>query len=259
MNFITLGATDLAIASLLVIINGGLSLMLGLGLERQLLIAAARMVVQLSLMGLVLKTLFALVSPLWTAVAALIMVLFAGHEASARQRKRFSGWWTYGLGTSSMMAAGLIVTVLALTTQIKPDPWYDPRYALPLLGMILGNTMNGVALVERSYYRCGSGKKCGRSALGTGPRYTHSNEWRRSRSGSNRFDSYYKCHGSSWHCLATRNDDGANSRRHSTGGSREVSNSYYVFNRWRYGTWPPIRGLRRRVQVKRLPTAVAFG
>ena len=45
-----------------------------------------------------------------------------------------------------MMAAGLIVTVLALTTQIKPDPWYDPRYALPLLGMILGNTMNGVAL-----------------------------------------------------------------------------------------------------------------
>ncbi|MBT8002298.1 MAG: ABC transporter permease, partial [Rhodospirillales bacterium] len=88
MNFITLGATDLALASLLVIINGGLSLMLGLGLERQLLIAAARMVVQLSLMGLVLKTLFALVSPLWTAVAALIMVLFAGHEASARQRKR---------------------------------------------------------------------------------------------------------------------------------------------------------------------------
>jgi putative ABC transport system permease protein len=146
MNFITLGAVDLALASVLVIINGGLSLALGLGLERQLLIAATRMVIQLSLMGLVLKALFALVSPFWTAVAALIMVLFAGHEASARQRKRFSGWWTYGLGTSSMMAAGLIVTVLALTTQIKPDPWYDPRYALPLLGMILGNTMNGVAL-----------------------------------------------------------------------------------------------------------------
>jgi putative ABC transport system permease protein len=55
MNFITLGATDLALASLLVIINAGLSLMLGLRLERQLLIAAVRMVVQLSLMGLVLK------------------------------------------------------------------------------------------------------------------------------------------------------------------------------------------------------------
>jgi putative ABC transport system permease protein len=125
MNFISLGVTDLALASLLIIINGALSLVLGLGLERQLIIAACRMVVQLSLVGIVLKTLFAIVSPFWTAVAALVMVLFAGYEASARQRRKLSGWWTYGIGTSSMMAAGIVVTVLALTTQIKPDPWCD--------------------------------------------------------------------------------------------------------------------------------------
>jgi putative ABC transport system permease protein len=39
------------------------------------------MVVQLALVGLVLTTLFSLVSPLWTGIAALAMVLFAGHEA----------------------------------------------------------------------------------------------------------------------------------------------------------------------------------
>jgi putative ABC transport system permease protein len=38
------------------------------------------------------------------------------------------------------------VTILALTTQVRPDPWYDPRYAIPLLGMILGNGMTGVSL-----------------------------------------------------------------------------------------------------------------
>jgi len=33
-----------------------------------------------------------------------------------------------------------------LTSALRPDPWYDPRYGLPLLGMILGNTMTGVSL-----------------------------------------------------------------------------------------------------------------
>ena len=46
------------------------------------------MVVQLALVGLVLTTLFSLVSPLWTGLAALAMVLFAGHEAAQRQDRR---------------------------------------------------------------------------------------------------------------------------------------------------------------------------
>jgi len=40
----------------------------------------------------------------------------------------------------------MIVIVLGLTTQVRPDPWYDPRYAIPLFGMILGNTMTGISL-----------------------------------------------------------------------------------------------------------------
>ncbi len=146
MNYIELGYGDIALASLLLIINAALSLLLGLGMARHLLVAAVRMVVQLTLMGLVLKTLFAMTSPTWTAVAAVLMVLFAGREAGARLGRRFQGLWTYGLGTSSMLMAGGVITVLALTSLLRPDPWYDPRYALPLLGMILGNTMNAVAL-----------------------------------------------------------------------------------------------------------------
>jgi putative ABC transport system permease protein len=36
--------------------------------------------------------------------------------------------------------------VLALVFVIRPDPWYTPQYTIPLLGMLLGNTMNGIAL-----------------------------------------------------------------------------------------------------------------
>ncbi len=80
MSYIELSTADLALAALLVVINGGLSLALQLGLERQLAIATLRMIVQLFLVGLVLTTLFELVSPLWTSLAALAMVAFAGRE-----------------------------------------------------------------------------------------------------------------------------------------------------------------------------------
>lgn len=143
---ITLGVADLALAASLLLIDGALSLWLRLGLEKRLLLAAARMVVQLLLIGLVLEWLFTVATPAWTGFAALAMVLFAGREAMARQERRYAGWWGYGLGTTAMMTSSVLVTVFALTTQVRPDPWFDPRYAIPMLGMILGNTMTGVSL-----------------------------------------------------------------------------------------------------------------
>ena len=146
MTYISIGYGHLALAAVFLVVNGGLSIALNLGLERQLAIATVRMTVQLLLVGLVLTTLFSLVSPLWTAAAALAMILFAGREVMARQVRRLGGFWSYGLGTGCMLVSGSLVTIFALLTQIHADPWYHPRYALPLLGMILGNTMTGISL-----------------------------------------------------------------------------------------------------------------
>lgn len=145
-SYIALSYWQLATASVFVLINAALSVLLGLKVHRSLVFPAIRMVVQLSLVGLVLTALFSVVSPLWTGLAALVMVLFAGHEAAQRQERRLSGWWSYGLGTGCMMMASVVVTVFALLTALQPTPWYDPRYAIPLLGMILGNCMTGVGL-----------------------------------------------------------------------------------------------------------------
>jgi putative ABC transport system permease protein len=145
-TYISLDYVDLGLAALLLVLNGALSIWLRLAMERQLLIAALRMCVQLGLMGLVLKALFALVSPWLTGLAVVVMVAFAGREVMARQETRFRGFWAYGLGTTSVLFAGTLVTVFALATQIQADPWYHPRYAIPLLGMILGNTMTGIAI-----------------------------------------------------------------------------------------------------------------
>jgi UDP-glucose/iron transport system permease protein len=106
-SYIALNYLELAAASVLVFINAGLSVVFGLRVHRSLLIAAIRMMVQLTLVGLVLTTLFSVVSPLWTGLAALGMVLFAGHEATQRQERRLSGWWSYGLGTGCMMMSSV--------------------------------------------------------------------------------------------------------------------------------------------------------
>ncbi len=146
MTYIQLSYGDLVLPALLVVMDGALSVVHSLKLERQLAIATVRMVIQLVLVGYVLTFLFAVVSPLWTALAALVMVLFASREIVARQKRRLPGIWSYGLGAACTMLAAGTVTMFALLTQLRPDPWYHPRYALPLLGMILGNTMTGISL-----------------------------------------------------------------------------------------------------------------
>ena len=146
MTTVPLDAADLALAAMLVVLNAGLSLRLGLALERPLLVAATRTAVQLFLVGFVIKALFALDSALWSGLMALVMVLAAGYEVRARQARRFTGAWAYGLGTLSVATGAGLVTLLALMAVVQPEPWHQPRYAIPLLGMVLGNAMTGVSL-----------------------------------------------------------------------------------------------------------------
>src|SRR3546814_1967781 len=133
MNYISLDTWDLARAALLLVSVAALSLRLHLRIERRLLLAGLRCALQLALVGLVLTKRFEMVSPWWTGLAALAMVLFAGREIMARQQRGFQPLWAYGIGTSAMLMAATLVTIFALTTAVRPDPWYDPRYALPLL------------------------------------------------------------------------------------------------------------------------------
>jgi putative ABC transport system permease protein len=141
-----LSTLDLTLAALLVLGVAALSLHLQLGLSRQMILAGIRTTLQLLLIGLVLKVLFSHAHLAWVALLALVMLLIASREVMMRQGRRFRGWWGYGLGALSMFISSFSVTLLSLTVIIAHTPWYSPQYAIPLLGMLLGNTMNGVAL-----------------------------------------------------------------------------------------------------------------
>jgi ABC-type iron transport system FetAB ATPase subunit len=126
LSYIQLTYGDLLLPALLVLMNGVLSIALHLRLERNLLVATIRMCIQLILVGYVLTFLFAAVSLFWTAVAALAMILFASREVTARQKRQLSGLWSYGLGAGCTLLAGGTVTIFALLTQLRPEPWYHP-------------------------------------------------------------------------------------------------------------------------------------
>jgi UDP-glucose/iron transport system permease protein len=146
MNPILLTPFDIAIAAVLIVLDGVLSLALRLRLHRQLAWAAARMVVQLVLVGFILRLVFAIASPLATLAVVLVMVAIAGREVGARPEQRLGRIGNYAVGASAVAIATFLTAILALTTAIRPQPWYDVRYAIPLVGIILGNVLNSGSL-----------------------------------------------------------------------------------------------------------------
>jgi putative ABC transport system permease protein len=145
MNETPLSALDLAIAGTLVLLNGALSVVLGLGIARSLIVAGVRMVVQLLLVGLVLRTVFHLGSPWLVAGVLAAMLGSAAWETMARQQRRFTGHWGYSLGAGTITIATLPVTALAIAI-LRPDPWFAPQFAVPMFGIVLGNAMSGIAV-----------------------------------------------------------------------------------------------------------------
>lgn len=157
MNYQDLSAADLAIAASLILINGALSLMLKLGLERQLLWASLRTVVQLLAVGYVLGWVFAFAY--WYVVLPLmcLMTVVAGISAAGRGKRTYAGQLADSI--VSVWASSWLVTAIGLFVIIRIRPWYEPQYAIPILGMILGNTLTGVSLgIERMTQELTSGR-----------------------------------------------------------------------------------------------------
>jgi putative ABC transport system permease protein len=117
---------------------------LRLGLARSLLLASSRMVVQLLLVGLVLGYVFSLNRPLPVLAIALVMASLAGVSAVNRSQRRFRGVWWDSLLT--ITGSAFVVTGLSLVGVLRVRPWFEAQYAIPLLGMVLGNSLNAVSL-----------------------------------------------------------------------------------------------------------------
>jgi len=139
-----LSLADVAVAAGLLLVAGVVSIVLRLGLERRLAVGAVRAVVQLMGVGYVLKLVFSERYPAATAVMAAVMVVTASRAATGRVERTFPGMSR--LAFLSLVIAGTVTVWLATQVIIGARPWYTPRVMIPLLGMVLGNGLNGIAV-----------------------------------------------------------------------------------------------------------------
>ncbi|WP_288998083.1 iron export ABC transporter permease subunit FetB [uncultured Psychrobacter sp.] len=142
--FLTYG--DIALASSLILIVLMVSWCLRLHLTKTLLMAALRTVVQLSFIGLILAWVFA--REQWYEVLSIltIMTLIAGSAAKNRVKRRYKGLFINTLLAVSVSA--VLVTAIAILVILEVQPWYTPQFVIPILGLILGNSLTAISLTS---------------------------------------------------------------------------------------------------------------
>ena len=147
MSYVEISPARLSVGVALIVVALGISRAMGLGLGKDLVVGAIRAAAQLLLIGYALAFVFGHETPWWTMVALIIMVAVAT-ATSVRRVEHSPG--TRALLPYAFIAlasgAGLaLVPVFALV--LRPHPWFEARYLIPISGMMLSSAMNVVAQV----------------------------------------------------------------------------------------------------------------
>jgi len=145
-DLIELSYWDIGYALLMVAFLAILLAYYRLGVTRSLGIACIRLIAQLSLIGYVLRYLFDEGKLLYVALMALVMLLAASREIMVNQKRRLRGISAWGIGAATLFVSSFAVALYGIFIVVRPDPWYLPQYTIPLLGMIMSNTMSAISL-----------------------------------------------------------------------------------------------------------------
>ena len=120
------------------------SIVLKLGLVKDLWVGTVRTFCQLLLMGFVLKFIFTNVNFFFIIGLFLWMVFWAAKIINGRiKEKPFDLQWTIFI---SMAVTYILVSSITTGGVLLSDPWYEPKLFIPLAGMVVGNSMNAIAL-----------------------------------------------------------------------------------------------------------------
>lgn len=124
--------------------------MFGVRQIRSTLIAVARMVVQLFLIGLYLRYLFEWNSPwiniLWVLLMVVVASLTASHRTRLRRRVVLLPLMAGLLGAALVVGLYFLVFVLRL-----PHP-FDARYFIPIMGILMGNMLGVCVMGLNTFY-----------------------------------------------------------------------------------------------------------
>lgn len=149
-TIVEIGHWQLALSLFFVLLAGAASLVWHLGLGRSLLVGTLRTFVQLALMGYALVFIFRLESAALTLGVFGAMILAALQIVHDRVKERQVSllWPMFG----AMLVSYAVVTVVVTGVIVGAKPWWRPQYFIPIGGMIIGNSMNALAIsLERLF------------------------------------------------------------------------------------------------------------
>jgi putative ABC transport system permease protein len=146
-DLIDVSGSKLALVLLPLVCLAGVFWMLGLvQVSGSILVGCCRTLGQLSLLGSALVPIFkwGINRPSLVCGYTIFMVVLASYEASSRTKYSFVGQWYYIFG--SLLLNVSWVGLLAFGVVLKPRPLWKPQYVLPIIGMLLGNSINGISI-----------------------------------------------------------------------------------------------------------------
>jgi len=150
MTAINIGWLELGFATFFIIVAAAVSIAMSLGMIRSLAIATLRTYLQLIALGFILAWVFQTASP-WIVLAIFLFMMLMTAQIIL-QRVTQKPVHLYFNTFTAIFITTLIVTFSVTALIIQVEPWYDPRYVLTIGGMVLGNSMNGIALALERFF-----------------------------------------------------------------------------------------------------------
>lgn len=145
MDTIDLPVFQLILAYIFVVLLIFILRLRGIPREKEVLIASIRMTIQLILVGYLLAYIFDHSRPVYTVVIIAVMELFAVFNIFKRVKAELS-IRLKKIIAFSMVSGTLVSMFYFLLVVIQITPWYEPRYFIPIAGMLIGNSMTGISL-----------------------------------------------------------------------------------------------------------------
>ena len=148
---VEIGLWQLLLALLFILIAQIASFVYHLGLNKDITVGTVRTFAQLFLMGYVLTFIFR-IENLWLTLGIfVVMAVSASFIIRGRVKEKDV---PYMLPTFMTMFVSYFITALFVTGLIVGvAPWWEPRYFIPIGGMVIGNSMSALAIALERLFR----------------------------------------------------------------------------------------------------------
>lgn len=127
----------------------GIAYYVWVGKKSEIALATLRMSVQLLIIGYVLTSLFSTRS--MSLLMLLIIVMVVSASLIVRRNIRHKDWKTYVVILGAISLGGSLNLAWVLWVVLSLDDPLEPRFVIPLAGMIYANAMNAISLCAERY------------------------------------------------------------------------------------------------------------